>query len=104
MLIKDNKVLTILCNDAHILHRDISPNNIMLVRDDNGRIRNVLLIDFDYASTLKTNQNDNTAEPNQNVNNTAEPNQNVNSTADFVGRFRTVGILTLCSPLVDLSS
>lgn len=34
-----------------ILHRDISPNNILLVRD-NGSIH-CLLIDFDYAVTLK---------------------------------------------------
>ena len=55
MLIKD-QVLTILCHDAQILHRDISPNNIMLVRDDDGKVLHVLLIDFDYASTLEKNK------------------------------------------------
>jgi serine/threonine protein kinase len=55
MLIKD-QVLTILCHEANILHRDISPNNIMLVRDDDGIVLHVLLIDFDYASTSETNK------------------------------------------------
>jgi len=55
MLIKD-KVLTTLYNNAQILHRNISPNNIMLVRDDEGSVLHALLIDFDYASSLeKTN-------------------------------------------------
>jgi serine/threonine protein kinase len=59
MLIK-NQVLTILCHDAQILHRDISPNNIMLIRDNDGKVLHVLLIDFDYASTLdsKNEQSD----------------------------------------------
>jgi serine/threonine protein kinase len=55
MLIKD-QVLTILCHEANILHHDISPNNIMLVHDDDGRVLHVLLIDFDYASMLEMNK------------------------------------------------
>ena len=49
-----NNVLTVLDYlflKLRILHRDISPNNILLVRDDNGV--HCLLIDFDYAVTLK---------------------------------------------------
>jgi serine/threonine protein kinase len=71
MLIKD-KVLKTLHDEAHILHRDISPNNIMLVRDDDARVLHALLIDFDYASTLENN------------NNVAD--------VQVVDRFRTVGL------------
>ena len=53
MLIKWHQVLVVLFNDAHILHHDISPNNIMLVHDDDGKVLHVLLINFDHASTLK---------------------------------------------------
>jgi serine/threonine protein kinase len=83
MLIKD-PVLTTLCHDAHILHRDISPNNIMLVRDDDGKVLHVLLIDFDYASTLEVNK---------------DP-------GDIVDRFRTVGLFPLfySQSLTDLIS
>lgn len=34
-----------------MLHRDISPNNLMLIRPDAGQ-RAGLLIDFDYAALL----------------------------------------------------
>jgi serine/threonine protein kinase len=59
MLIKGTKssLFYVMMPSAHILHRDISPNNIMLVRDDDGRVCNVLLIDFDLASILETNNN-----------------------------------------------
>jgi serine/threonine protein kinase len=69
------QVLTILCNDAHILHRDISPNNVMLVRNDDGKVCNVLLIDFDYAATLNTNNKPANHKISENI----------------VDRFRTVG-------------
>ena len=75
MLVKD-QVLTILCHEANILHRDISPNNIMLVRNDDGKVFHVLLIDFDYASTLETN----------------------NNPANVVDRYRTVGLFPFAFP------
>jgi serine/threonine protein kinase len=44
-------VLDYLKHHVGILHRDISPNNILLVRDASG-IAKCLLIDFDYAVCL----------------------------------------------------
>ena len=44
-------VLNYLKTQVRILHRDISPNNILLVRDATGVAR-CLLIDFDYAVYL----------------------------------------------------
>jgi serine/threonine protein kinase len=41
-------VLVVLSTEANILHRDISPHNILFVRDEDGKA-NALLIDFDYA-------------------------------------------------------
>lgn len=80
MLIKD-EVLTTLYN-ADILHRDISPNNIMLARDDLGKVLHALLIDFDYASTLENNR-------------TADSGT---ADGDVVDRFRTVSLFPFAFP------
>ena len=86
MLIND-KVLKILYTDACILHRDISPNNIMLVRNDDGTVLHALLIDFDYASTVEKDKE----------------REVVGDSADVVDRFRTVSLFPLLS-LIYLSS
>ncbi|KAJ2077321.1 hypothetical protein H4R24_005202 [Coemansia sp. RSA 988] len=39
---------------CNILHCDISTNNILAVRDDNGKLTRGLLIDFDYGMTVDT--------------------------------------------------
>jgi hypothetical protein len=52
----------------------------MLVRDDDGRVRNVLLIDFDYASTSTLEMN--------------------NNPANIVDHFRMVGFLPFAFPLL----
>jgi serine/threonine protein kinase len=36
-----------------MLHRDISPNNLMLVHSEGDELRKGLLIDFDYAALLE---------------------------------------------------
>jgi hypothetical protein len=91
MLIKDKlEVLKTLHNEAHILHRDISPNNIMLVRDDDAKVLHALLIDFDYASTLENN-------------NTPDITHNV-ADVQVVDRFRTVSLFPFALLLVDLFS
>lgn len=46
-------VLDYLKNHVGILHRDISPNNILLVRGADG-VAKCLLIDFDYAVHLNS--------------------------------------------------
>jgi hypothetical protein len=61
----------------------------MLVRDDDGRVRNVLLIDFDYASTLEMNNNP------ANINNNPA---NISNPANIVDHFRTVGFLPFAFP------
>jgi hypothetical protein len=50
----------------------------MLVRDDDGKVLHVLLIDFDYASTLKVNDN--------------------GSPASISGKYRTVRLLRFAFP------
>jgi serine/threonine protein kinase len=50
---KTSIVLDYLKRNVGILHRDISPNNILLVRDATGNAR-CLLIDFDYAVHLNS--------------------------------------------------
>jgi hypothetical protein len=58
----------------------------MLVRDDDGKVLHVLLIDFDYASTLK-------------VNDLGSPTESI------LGKYRTVRwVYCPCFPLADLSS
>lgn len=44
-------VLQFLHDSAKVLHRDISPNNILYVYDESGKAK-CLLIDFDYAATV----------------------------------------------------
>jgi serine/threonine protein kinase len=46
-------VLDYLFVNMKVLHRDISPNNILLVRGGDGAAH-CLLIDYDYATTVKT--------------------------------------------------
>jgi Fungal protein kinase len=46
-------VLQRLHQEHKILHRDISLNNIMLVRDNDGNFECGLLIDFDYAALIR---------------------------------------------------
>ena len=47
----------------------------MLVRDDDGKVLHVLLIDFDYASTLK-------------------PNDHGGPAASILGKYRTVRLVS----------
>jgi serine/threonine protein kinase len=84
MLIKD-KVLQTLYNNARILHRDISPNNIMLARDEHGKVLHALLIDFDYASTLADSG-------------TVASNSGTADGGDVVDRFRTVSLFPFAFP------
>ena len=105
-MLTNDKVLTTLYNDAHILHRDISPSNIMLVRDDDGNVLHALLIDFDYASTLEKGKGKEKEEgeggEKEEEEGEEEEKEN-NSTADndlgdVVDRFRTVSVFPLLSP------
>ncbi|KAF8808704.1 hypothetical protein BYT27DRAFT_7337683 [Phlegmacium glaucopus] len=48
------EVLKCLYERHQMLHRDISPNNLMLIRPNlEGEVRHGLLIDFDYAALIK---------------------------------------------------
>jgi hypothetical protein len=43
----------ILANKLNILHHDISINNVLLCRNQEGEMARGLLIDFDYAETME---------------------------------------------------
>ena len=87
-LIKD-KVLKTLYDNARILHRDISPNNIMLARDEHGKVLHALLIDFDYASTLENNR---TAESGIADSGIVDSEMECEDGGEVVDRFRTVSL------------
>jgi serine/threonine protein kinase len=92
MLIKD-KVLKTLYNNARILHRDISPNNIMLARDEHANVLHALLIDFDYASTLEDNKTADSGTAD--VNKEGEDGGNGGNVVD---RFQTVSLSPFAFP------
>ena len=80
---------------AHILHRDISPNNIMLVRNDDGSVLHALLIDFDYASTLEKGKEKGKGKAKEEGEKEKSDNKDL---GDVVDRFRTVSLFPLLSP------
>lgn len=45
-----------LCETLKILHCDISVGNILLYRPDENKEANGLLVDFDFAKTIKDNK------------------------------------------------
>ena len=45
-----------LCKTLKILHCDISIGNILLYRPDKNKEANGLLVDFDFAKTIKDNE------------------------------------------------
>ena len=94
-----------LCETLKILHCDISVGNILLYRPDESKEANGLLVDFDFAKTIKPNKSSNPSDGDDEIqgifSETNTQPTKTGKTASCGNGVWTVGDICACINIID---